>query len=192
MSRIATQTLIARLTEGDEHAFRLIYDRYWETLFQTCYYFTRSREDTEDMLIGIFSALWHNRQTAAIRDLDAYLGRAAKNQALKFILRKQRQQAQLQTLKKRMGEKKGMPATPDALLEYKELDSHISGQLQLLPEKTKTIFILNREQGLSYPEIARTLGVSVKTVEYHISKALASLAKFTLLAASFLFFHLFR
>lgn len=189
MTQISTHTLTARLQKGDEKAFRIIYERYWEKLFHTCFYFTRSREDTEDMLMGIFSSLWHNRETAAIENLDAYLARAAKNQSLKFILRRQKQQRQLQVLRKRMEDH--TPESPELLLEYKELDSQLSGQVQELPEKTKAIFILNREKGLSYPEIARTLGISVKTVEYHISKALALLGKYTLLAAALTIFHLF-
>lgn len=191
MSRTSTETLMTRLAKGDEKAFRMIYDHYWEKLFGICFYFTRSREDTEDLLMGIFSSLWRNREQAAIDNLDAYLAKAAKNQSLKYILRKQRQQDQLLLLKKRMADRKFDHESPEKLLEYKELDHHISGQLQQLPEKTKTIFVLNREKGLTYAEIAKRLGISVKTVEYHISKALALLGKYILLAASLLFFHFF-
>ena len=63
--------------------------------------------------------------------------------------------------------------------------------MQDLPEKTRAIFILNREKGLTYPEIASSMGVSVKTVEYHISKALALLGQYTPLAAAVALFHFF-
>lgn len=189
MGQISTHTLTARLRKGDEKAFRIIYERYWEKLFHTCFYFTRSREDTEDMLMGIFSSLWNNRETAEINDLDAYLARAAKNQSLKFILRRQKQRRQLELLRART--EGHTPDSPELLLEYKELDSQLAGIVQGLPERTKTIFIMNREKGLTYPEIARKLDISIKTVEYHISKALALLGKYTLVTAAVTVLHIF-
>jgi RNA polymerase sigma-70 factor (ECF subfamily) len=70
--------------------------------------------------------------------------------------------------------------SPERLLEIKELATQIQDQVELLPEKTKRIFMLNRESGLTYHEIARSLGISLKTVEYHIFKALHLLGKYIL------------
>lgn len=187
----ATPNLLQRLAKGDEKAFRIIYETYWERLFKICFYFSRSREESEDMLMSIFSTLWHHRAHADVRDLDAYLSRAAKNQALKYITRKQRQQAQLGMLRERISSRKQDVDSPERLLEYKELSSQFSAQLGQLPEKTRKIFLMNREEGLTYPEIARTLDVSVKTVEYHVSRALSFLGKTILVIASFVLFHFF-
>lgn len=181
MQSISTQSLIKGLQKGDEEAFRLIYEQYWSKLYSLCFYYTQSREDTEDMLIAIFMSLWNNREVIEIENLESYLVKAAKNQSLKYILKQQRQKKHASLLEQEAVYFEDN--SPDRLLEIKELSCHINNQVQSLPEKTKKIFLLNRENGLTYQEIACSLGISVKTVEYHISKALRILSRYVLVWA---------
>ena len=62
-------------------------------------------------------------------------------------------------------------------IEYKELKNNIDEAIESLPEKCKTIFKLNRFEGLKYREIAEKLGVTFKAVEFHMRKALHLLRK---------------
>src|SRR5690242_9900194 len=158
--------LVKRLINGDEEAFRIIYERYWSRLYQLCFYYTRSREDTEDILIGIFMSLWNNRGNTAIENPESYLVKAAKNQSLKYLLKQQRQRRRALLLKSATTGLADENDAPDLCLETKELSLHIHNQVQALPEKTRKIFVLNREGGLTYEEISGYLGISVKTVEY--------------------------
>jgi RNA polymerase sigma-70 factor (ECF subfamily) len=57
-------------------------------------------------------------------------------------------------------------------IESRELESKIGLLIEKLPEKCRIIFKLNRFEGLKYQEIADKLGISVKTVEAQMSKAL--------------------
>lgn len=177
----STKLLTARLKNGDQEAFKQIYERFWEKLYQVSYYYTHSREDSEDILINIFMAVWNNRQKIEIEYLESYLVKAVKNQSLKYIIRQQRVREQIRKLEENASKSATAADSPQSQLEVKELSLHIDHQVQSLPEKTKTIFLLNRENGLTYEQIARSLGVSVKTVEYHISKALAVLSRYVLI-----------
>ena len=56
--------------------------------------------------------------------------------------------------------------------ENKELDNTIKQAINNLPEKCKEVFLLSRDEQLKYKEIADKLGISIKTVENHIGKAL--------------------
>lgn len=187
MQRLSTQILMERLSGGDEDAFKAIYEQYWEKLFRICLYYTRSQQDSEDLLIGIFMSLWNNREKVAIANLDSYLVKAAKNQSYKYLLQQQRKKKHLHALQEASGVVTAESLSPETLMVVKELDLQIQSGVKSLPEKTQRIFLLNREKGLSYPEIARALGISVKTVEYHISKALSTLGKYILLLLIFLY-----
>lgn len=177
----STKLLTARLRKGDEKAFKQIYEQFWEKLYQVSFYYTRSKEDSEDILINVFMAIWNNRTKIEIEYLESYLVKAVKNQSLKFIIKQQRHREQIRQLEKKAVQMAGVGDSPEKQLEMKELSLHLDNQLQSLPEKTKRIFLLNRENELTYEQIALTLGVSVKTVEYHISKALTLLSRYMIL-----------
>jgi RNA polymerase sigma-70 factor (ECF subfamily) len=55
------------------------------------------------------------------------------------------------------------------------LNRALKGALDNLSPRGREVFLLSRDQGLTYPQIADTLGISVKTVETLMSRALKSL-----------------
>ena len=171
--------LLRRISKDDKRSFEIIYERYWERLYHLCFYYTLSREEAEDLVMNVFTSLWKNRSKVEISNLEYYLVKAAKNQSLKFILKQQKKREQLQNLKERNSRLLNSNHSPEQLLEAKELSSRFYNNLQELSPKTQKIFLLNREKGFTYEQIAKTLGISVKTVEYHISKALHFLSSLT-------------
>ena len=72
-------------------------------------------------------------------------------------------------------EKDGGSPDPIQELEYQEISAVISNTIGRLPERTREIFLLNRQEGLKYREIAEQLSISVKTVEANMGKALSAL-----------------
>ena len=62
-------------------------------------------------------------------------------------------------------------------LEFNELDNKFKKIITQLPDRQKQVYLLNREEGLTYPEIAQQLGISKNTVENHMVKALKYLHK---------------
>jgi RNA polymerase sigma-70 factor (ECF subfamily) len=63
----------------------------------------------------------------------------------------------------------------ESMMEAVELESKISGIIESLPDRCREIFKLNRFEELKYKEIADKLGISIKTVEVQMSKALKTL-----------------
>ena len=65
---------------------------------------------------------------------------------------------------------------PETLFS-REVQDLLRQALDKMPDKTRRIFIMSRYEGKSYPTIAQETGLSVKSVEFHISKALNLLRK---------------
>ena len=64
---------------------------------------------------------------------------------------------------------------PSQVIQLDEVSDLISQTLEKLPERTREIFRLNRQEGLKYREIAKKLSISEKTVEANMGKALKAL-----------------
>jgi len=64
---------------------------------------------------------------------------------------------------------------PSQLLQLNEVSELLAHALEALPERTREIFRLNRQEGLKYREIAVRLSISIKTVESNMGKALKAL-----------------
>src|SRR5699024_2758058 len=149
MKKNDTKQFLRELSRNDKSAFRVIYENYWEKLYAVCYYYTSSREDAEDMVAEIFISLWKNRTKVEINHLSSYLVKAAKNKSLKYLQKKQRQRKYSKLFKESTASENAYIPSPQQLLEYKELSSALNAQIQSLPEKTKRIFLLNRNKELT-------------------------------------------
>ena len=104
--------------------------------------------------------------------LKAYLLRCVNNECLNYIKHQKVKQKYQSHATVNMG---NQVQTPSDNLAYKELEIHIKRAINDLPEQCRTIFQLSRFEELKYAEIASQLGLSVKTVESQMSKALKRL-----------------
>ncbi|WP_298708265.1 RNA polymerase sigma-70 factor [Chitinophaga sp.] len=160
----------------DDAFFRSIYERYWSRLYSICYFTIGSREAAEDTVTEVFISLWNHRDHAAIENMEHYLVRAAKNLSLKHLIRQRKQDQALLHMVDILQDHH-RHSHPDRPLHMKEIRAMAHSTLATLPEKTREIFLLNREQGLTYQQIAERTGLSVKSVEYHMSRALRALSQ---------------
>lgn len=137
-------------------------------------YFTRWTDghEADDLLQESFVRL---AGTAAepgklIEEPAAYLNRIAGN-----LLRNRAKSALQRSLAQQVSVEEQEPAGPDlmAALEARDLLNRIQLALQKLSPKTRDIFLSHRVDGLSYKEIATSMGLSVKGVEWHMTKAIA-------------------
>ena len=162
--------LLYLLRNGDEKAFRKLYDLYWEKLFISAYNKLKDRELCEDILQEVFIGLWNKRNTLIIQtSLQNYLY-ASVTYKVYDVFRKNHDFLKNELLEK--FEQRIQDANPETLLMHQELIYQIEMAIDALPEKSRIVFKLSREEQLSYIEIAEKLNISVKTVEAHISKSL--------------------
>jgi RNA polymerase sigma-70 factor (family 1) len=132
-----------------------------------------NEHEAEEAVQNIFLTLWKNHQTLNLTyNLYTYLSVAVKYQVLTRFAQMRREKQRSENLK--TGIIEGRETTCEWLSE-KELKQRIELCVNALPEKCRIVFKLSREQGLSNARIAEELTISEKTVEGHITKALAAL-----------------
>ena len=162
--------LVERLRAGDQAAFETIFRTYYASLAEYAKGLVRSRDAAEDVVQEVFVALWTQRERLTSPDnLLAYLYRSVRNRGLNF-LRHQRLVTVWQSRQADLDPPEAPPA--DRETERAEINHAIKQAAAGLSPRCKEVFELSRERGLTYPQIAETLGISVKTVETLMSRAL--------------------
>jgi RNA polymerase sigma-70 factor (ECF subfamily) len=162
---------------SDEHdairaQFEALMRAHYSGLCSFVAHMTRSRAAAEDIVQNLFGNLWEQRATFAYAHPEAYLYRAARNRAINYLRRERVRTAWEARAKLTAATAVEEPlASSDAA----ELQAAIDSAIAALPDRCRLIFTMSREQGLRYHEIAQVLGISVKTVETQMGRALKSL-----------------
>lgn len=161
---------LRRLKADDERAFDALFRHYSALVYRFAYGYLKSRPAAEEIVQECFIKIWERREQ--LRDdvpLKGYLFTTAHH-AILNELRRDQHHLRLHGQVAATG-----PASVANEAEYQEMEALYLAALDKLPPKQREVFILSRQQGLSYTEIAERQGVSVKTVEAHIMQALKSL-----------------
>ena len=158
------------LKAQDDKAIELLFDNYFEYLCNVVNRVIHDRGYAEDIIQEIFFEIWRKRETINIQtSLRAYLRRAAVNRSLNH-LRKQRMK--FEEDEEVVLDIKASNVSGQMEMEKDELQKRIFVIIDALPLKCKIVFGMSRFENMSYQEIADSLGISIKTVENQISKAL--------------------
>lgn len=161
------EELVRHLRMGDEAAFTAIYNRHWEKLLATAFYFTHDKQSAEDIVHEVMMSLWIRKTEVNIDSLSPYLGTAVKFAVFKSIAREKRRRDLMTSYK---------PAETEAdienKLEAKFLEELLLGRTEQLPDKARLIFDYSRKHELTVAQIAEKMDLSPKAVEYHITRAL--------------------
>jgi RNA polymerase sigma-70 factor (ECF subfamily) len=133
---------------------------------------TGSRAAAEDIVQDVFAALWQRHADFDYTDPLPYLFRAVRNRAISDRRQALRRGGWLAGLAREWADREVLSSDPS---EASELAHAIDDALAALPQRRRLIFAMNRDQHLTYAEIAATLGISIKTVETQMGRALKSL-----------------
>ena len=164
--------LLERIRRGDEDAFDAVFRTNYPLLVGMAEGMLRSRAVAEEVVQDVMLELWRRRESLPVEEsLRAYLFRATRNRALNH-LRHSRVERRGEPLV--AGATADPPKAPAALVE-EEIDAALRAAVADLPDRCREVFELSRVHGLRYAEIAGTLGISVKTVEAQMGKALRML-----------------
>lgn len=164
------RSLILRLIGGDEDAFCELYATYKNRLIYFAMRFLKSREYAEDVFQDAFTVVWQSRRFInPDASFSSYLYTIMRNR----ILNQLRNAANEEKLKESILSQ-ALDYTEDTKREVmlNDLKSLISNALQQLTPRQREIFEMSREAQLSHKEIADKLGISVNTVQEHISISL--------------------
>jgi RNA polymerase sigma-70 factor (ECF subfamily) len=156
-----------RLQEQDQLAFEVLFDRYWKRLYSFAFKIYKEEVICEDIVQEIFISLWEKSATTTIENLEGYLLRAVKYKVANHIRDLKFDSGHLEIL-----QNIPHPSKTDKHLVYKEFEDGIFREIKKLPPRSQEVLILSRFEHYTNIEIAQKLGLSVRTVEKHISDAL--------------------
>jgi RNA polymerase sigma-70 factor (ECF subfamily) len=161
--------LVQALQQGTEAAFEVVFRRWYEPL---CHYACRltdgDMDEAEDIVQQAFVKLWESRAKLHVHwSLKAYLYKTVHNACLNRLRSQQVKSKYLDFTAQQPDAMQTMP--DDTAPELRERFQHA---LDTLPPQCRHIFELSRFEALKYREIADQLGISIKTVETQMGKAL--------------------
>jgi RNA polymerase sigma-70 factor (ECF subfamily) len=161
---------IQRIRQGDQAAFESLFRAFAPGLCAFLGRYVESRSVAEDLVQDLFLTLWQKRGEMEITGtVDSYLFGAARNRALNY-LRHQRVADRFRTTVLERAEPVGFSEEGE-ILEMLEVQEAV----ETLPPRCRLIFTLHHHQGLTYADIATSLGLSVKTVDTQMGRALRAL-----------------
>jgi RNA polymerase sigma-70 factor (ECF subfamily) len=150
-----------------------IYLEYYAVLLRYAYTFLHDQVLAEEMVHQVFLKALEKKEPLTIHtSIKAYLYRAVYNECLNYIKHQRIKSEFEEHSLKSMNQ---YAETPSVQLQFSELEKQLSKAINELPEQCRIIFQLSRFEELKYTEIAAQLGLSVKTVETQMSRALKKL-----------------
>jgi len=174
--KLEDNELIRKISDKDLLAFKQLVERHNNLVYNTCYNILGDHHQAEEAVQDVFLQIY--KSAGAFRHqskVSTWIYRIAVNRSLNIIRHNKRSRwiKSLSTLtnEESCGEE------PDKLLEKKEMKSLLKNVVDSLPEKQRTVFILNKYENLSPSTIAEILDISINSVEVRIHRAKINLQK---------------
>lgn len=169
--------------------FEIIFNRYFSPVKYFALLLLKSEEDAEDIAQDVFAKLWTQPELwTNNNDIDNYIYAMTKHSTINYIKHKKIvQEYQEGVIQKSLLDELFNAEDPFDPIYYREALLIIKLVLDRLPERRRTIFEMSRFKHMSHNDIAKTLNISVRTVEQQIYKTLLELKK-TIFIALFFYF----
>lgn len=166
--------LLRRIRKGDERALEAVFRAHYPSMCAVIRRIVFAPDVAEELVQEVFFKLWTKRDSLAeIEALKTYLYRAARNTALNH-LRRQKLELAHEEREGAKGEPITQESTDDSAINV-ELTEAVRAAVERLPTRCREVFLMSRDGGLTYGEIAEELGISIKTVETQMGRALKAL-----------------
>lgn len=162
--------LLAQIQLGDKTSFTQLYKKYWRQTYANAYKRLNDVEQAEDVVQEIFVNIWLKRETL-IHNFPAYLNIAVRNRVIKLGIKQQHTSPFLDIFN-------NIPATnqnADSNISWNEFYDAYQALLSTLPPKRQRIFRLRFHEDLTTNEIAIEMGITRKTVQNQLGKAVEQL-----------------
>jgi RNA polymerase sigma-19 factor, ECF subfamily len=153
----------------DKTLFEQLFKAHFVHLCNFAFQYVHDSDSAKDIAQKVFLTLWENREKIDLeKSIKSFLFTSVRNRSLNYIRDQKKYRSRVLDLE--IADLEIAFETDDS--EVSELQVKVSEVLDTLPEKCRLAFEMSRYQNMKYREIADEIGVSVKTVEAHISKAL--------------------
>jgi len=172
-AQISDFELISRIKEGDESAFRIVFDLYSGKLFNFSYRILKDKETCNEVIQEVFLNLWLNRLKLDTQyPITPYLYTITRRLTLNAVRQVANSQCAIEKMWLSM--QKVSNETEEHVLSD-DLERFAAGVLAQLPKQQQLVYRMSRHQDLTYDEIAEELNISRNTVKNHLVAALKTL-----------------
>jgi RNA polymerase sigma-70 factor (ECF subfamily) len=170
------EAIVRRVRAGEPDAFELLFVQYSGQLASYATRFVRSRAEAEELVHDVFVRIWERRAGWWVHDsVAAYLHGAVRKRAANHTRRCALEDEWTQRVMMSAGAsdagERAATGGPDAVHAH-DLADAAAIAIRRLPPRCREIYLLHRRHGLSYSEVAATLGLAPKTIENQMARAL--------------------
>lgn len=162
--------LLLSCRKDDNRAFAVLFQRYFKGVYQYALRYGKDEHVAEELAMDVMYRFWEKRNDINNGEtVSSYLLVAVRRRVIDHWRKKELEAVDISALPV-----ESLPETApaDAHLEHLELEKIYQASLTTLHPKEKEVFLLSREEGLSYPQIAERMGISVNTVKSHMKTSL--------------------
>jgi RNA polymerase sigma-70 factor (ECF subfamily) len=154
----------------DMQAYQQLYKILHKPLIRFATSMIDSKEVAEEIFSDLMLKIWHmEEKLAAIENLNVYLFRSIRNASLNYLQKNNR--VRLVELNDGVNDKAGTGFLQDEVLRN-EFQSHLLHAVEALPPRCKMVYLLIKEEGMTYRQVSDVLGITVNTIEGHMTVAL--------------------
>ncbi len=162
--------LLIQIQQGNKRAFNVLYEKYWEQAYLNAYKRLKDDDQARDIVQEIFVAIWLRREII-IDNFPAYISVAIRNKVFKLV----EKQKKFHPFFYKLQEVSESDLYADSTINTKELNIAYEALINNLPLKRQKIFRLRFQEDLPTITIADKLGLSRKTVQNQLGKAIEQL-----------------
>lgn len=173
-NEVQIKNLQRGIASGDQQAFASLFRLLYPGLLNFALQYVHVKEAAEEITNDVFVKLWNRREfLPEIDNLSTYLFVSVKNHALNYLKKYSHLHVAVENAD---GETSLVNRDdPEQQLEWKEISFRLSQAIDGLPDQCRTVFKLIKEDGFRYKEVAEILGISPRTVETQLFRAIKKL-----------------
>jgi RNA polymerase sigma-70 factor, ECF subfamily len=180
-NRTIEDLLFNQVREGDERCFEMLFKKYYAGLSSYAMVFVKCDDLARELVHETFIKIWERRDSIVIESsFKSYIYKCVHNNCINFLKKSRHFSEKHEIIKDEILKQYEInmyyfnQESLDRLLSD-DFDAAFSRGLSTLPDQCREIFVLCRDDKLSYQEVADRLGISVNTVKTQMKRALSKL-----------------
>ncbi len=168
--------LFGSLANGDDSAFKTIFELYKKRVFSVALKMLKSETGAEEIVQDVFLSVWVAKgRLAGVNDPEAYIFTITYNTIYAHLKKASRNRELLKTIMRQLTD---IQNTTEDAIAGNETGKLIHEAVQQLSPQQRTVYQLNKQEGLSYDEIAARMKISRNTVKNHLAEAMKTIRLF--------------
>lgn len=177
LDEVYIKSLQQQIAGGNQQAFSSLFRLFYPRLLSFALQYVHVKETAEEIASDVFIKLWNRKEyLEQVTNISTYLFVSVKNHSLNYL----KQYSHIHVAVENTEGHTGLinRDDPEQQLEWKELSFQLSQAIESLPDQCRTVFKLIKEDGFRYKEVAEILGISPRTVETQLFRAMKKLQAF--------------